>query len=367
MSYENQWTPDSEGSQTTLLHEETELVKSKLRGAWTAFLEFALRDNVLEVSVGLIFASALTGVVNSLISDVMLPLVSLLPFMSRSLNEKFLVVKKGPQFTMPQGYNTRRQALDDGAVVLAYGAFIDQLVNFIGIGLVLYTLANIHGYISRDSVIKNTAKCTFCRKEISSKNMAYENQRTSEGARMTLLHDERELVKSKFRSAWTGFVQFALRDNVLEVAVGLIIATAFTSVVNSLVTDILLPPISLLPFMSRNLEEKFLVLRKGPHFTNPQGYNTRKQAVDDGAVVLTYGVFIDQFVNFIGIGLVLYTIANIYGYFSHDSIIRHTVKCTFCRKEISSKAKRCPMCTSWLDGREERETSALPPTLPGQA
>ncbi|KAH9485656.1 Anditomin synthesis protein L [Psilocybe cubensis] len=197
--------------------------------------------------------------------------------------------------------------------------------------------------------------------------MQPENQWNSEDSRTTLLREEGESMKRKIRSVWAGFVEFALRDNVLEVAVGLIIATAFTGVVNSLVTDVILPPISLLPFMSRNLEEKFLVLRKGPHYLKPHGYNTRQQAVDDGAVVLTYGVFIDQFVNFIGIGLVLYTIANVYGYFSRDSIIRHTVKCTYCRKEISSKAKRCPMCTSWLDGREDVETSALPLSRPGQA
>ncbi|KAF8157240.1 hypothetical protein B0H34DRAFT_675547 [Crassisporium funariophilum] len=87
----------------------------------------------------------------------------------------------------------------------------------------------------------------------------------------------------RVQTTWTGFIQFALRDNVLEVAVGLIIATAFTGVVNSLVSDIILPPISLLPFMLRNLEEKFLILRTGPHYTRPQGYNTQMQAIEDGA------------------------------------------------------------------------------------
>ena len=67
------------------------------------------------------------------------------------------------------------------------------------------------------------------------------------------------------------------------------IAAAFTAVVKSLVSDILLPPVSLLPFMSRNLEEKFLVMRKGPHYSKIVGYNTRQQAIDDGAVILTYG------------------------------------------------------------------------------
>ena len=62
-----------------------------------------------------------------------------------------------------------------------------------------------------------------------------------------------------------------------------------TAVVNSLVSDILLPPFSLLPFISKNMEEKFWVLRKGPRYWDSNGYNTRKQAIDDGAVVMTYG------------------------------------------------------------------------------
>ncbi|KAF8960467.1 ion channel [Flammula alnicola] len=189
---------------------------------------------------------------------------------------------------------------------------------------------------------------------------ANEDRWVSDDARAALLHTESN-IKRTVKSAWSGFTDFALRDNVLEVAVGLIIATAFTRVVNSLVSDVILPPISLLPFMSRNLEEKFVILRRGPHYVKPGGYNTRNQAVEDGAVILTYGAFLDQFVNFVGIGVTLYILANVYGYFSHESIIKHTVKCPYCRKEIGSKAKRCPMCTTWLDGREEKDTSALAP------
>ncbi|KAF8198459.1 ion channel [Pholiota molesta] len=186
----------------------------------------------------------------------------------------------------------------------------------------------------------------------------------SDDTRRALLQDAESDVghiRRTVKSAWSGFIDFALRDNVLEVATGLVIAGAFTAVVNSLVSDILLPPLSLLPFMSRNLEEKFLVLRKGAHYKDSGGYNTRNQAMEDGAVILTYGAFLDHVVSFIGIGVTLYFLANLYGYVSHDSIIRHTVKCTYCRKEISAKAKRCPMCTSWLDGREEKDRSALAP------
>ncbi|TFK56338.1 ion channel [Heliocybe sulcata] len=173
--------------------------------------------------------------------------------------------------------------------------------------------------------------------------------------RQTLLHGEQTVAK-RVKSVWNGFTEFALRDNVLEVAVGLMIASAFTKVVNSLVSDVLLPPLSLLPFMRKNLPEKFVVLRGGHNGTH---YNTLKQAEDDGAVTMAYGLFIENVMNFIGLGLVLYAIANIYSAVSKDSIIKHTVRCIYCRKEISQKATRCAFCTGWQDGREDRETSAL--------
>ncbi|EPQ59962.1 ion channel [Gloeophyllum trabeum ATCC 11539] len=175
--------------------------------------------------------------------------------------------------------------------------------------------------------------------------------------REALLHGERTVAK-RVRSVWNGFTEFALRDNVLEVAVGLMIASAFTTVVNSLVSDILLPPLSLLPFMDhKNLPEKFAVLKRGHNAT--AHYNTLKQAEDDGAVTLAYGLFLEHVLNFVGLGLVLYALANIYAVVSKDSIIKHTVRCIYCRKEISQKAKRCAFCTGWQDGREDRETSAL--------
>lgn len=143
-----------------------------------------------------------------------------------------------------------------------------------------------------------------------------------------------QVVANRVKSIWSGFVgaqasqlpplsrpvltqhiyslDFAARDNVLEVAVGLMcvfsacytpvdplkrppppvlfsrIASAFTAVVKSLMSDVLLPPISLLPFMSqKNLPNKFAILRAGPNGTH--GYNTLEQAQADGAVTMAYG------------------------------------------------------------------------------
>jgi len=61
--------------------------------------------------------------------------------------------------------------------------------------------------------------------------------------------------------------------------------------VTSFVSDILLPPLSLLPFINRNMEEKFFVLRRGQGYyhNGTHGYNTLEQAAEDGAVVMAYG------------------------------------------------------------------------------
>jgi large conductance mechanosensitive channel len=67
---------------------------------------------------------------------------------------------------------------------------------------------------------------------------------------------------------------------VLEVALGLIIGGAFSGVVTSLVSDIILPPISLISRSSTNLANYFIVLRHGE--TPDAIYNTVKQAADDG-------------------------------------------------------------------------------------
>ncbi|CAK7565752.1 MAG: hypothetical protein SEPTF4163_003678 [Sporothrix epigloea] len=155
---------------------------------------------------------------------------------------------------------------------------------------------------------------------------------------------------------WSGFLDFALQGNILEIAFGLIIASSFTAIVNSFVSDILLPPLSVLLPLNKNLDEKFAVLKPGPNFEKKNGYNTLQFAQDDGAVVMAYGIFVNRVVNFLGVGISLYALASVYQYFSHDPIIKHTVKCKYCRKRISEKSLRCVNCTSWLDGREERQS-----------
>ncbi|KAJ7047700.1 hypothetical protein C8F04DRAFT_1172222 [Mycena alexandri] len=113
-------------------------------------------------------------------------------------------------------------------------------------------------------------------------------------------------------------------------------AGGFSTLINSLVSDVLLPPISLLPFLGRNLPAKFLVLRAGPNHP----YNTLQQAAEDGAVTLAWGAFVDNLVTFFALGAVLYGIAEIYSTLTKENIIKHIVKCKYCRKDISQTATR---------------------------
>ncbi|KAI1434555.1 large-conductance mechanosensitive channel [Xylaria sp. CBS 124048] len=198
--------------------------------------------------------------------------------------------------------------------------------------------------------------------------------------------EERSLLEQSEQQAKrvvASFVDFAFSGNILEIAFGLILANAFTAVTNSFVNDILLPPLSVLIPLNRNMDEKFLVLRPGPGYKEQGGYNTINLAKEDGAVVLAYGYvcpshrgtsqvasrihsfsylvlasgssgFIRNVVSFLCLGLMLYALASFYQCFSKDNIIKHTVKCRYCKKRISDKAIRCVNCTSWLDGREER-------------
>ncbi|KAJ7066518.1 ion channel [Mycena amicta] len=182
-----------------------------------------------------------------------------------------------------------------------------------------------------------------------------------DGDRVQLIDFEHNVAR-RVRGVWSGFKGFLGRDSVLEVAVGLIMAGGFSALVNSFVTDVMLPPISLLPFMGRNLPAKFSVLRPGrtPHAT----YNTLAQAAADGAITLAWGSFVNNLITFFALGAVLYGVAEIYSMLTKESIIKHIVKCKYCRKDVSQTAQRCAFCTSWLDGREEKaHIPATPSTL----
>ena len=87
------------------------------------------------------------------------------------------------------------------------------------------------------------------------------------------------------------FKQFAMRGNVVDLAVGIILGAAFTTIVNSLVKDIIMPPIGLI-LGGIDFSDFFLTLKGG-------SYATLDEAKKAGAVTINYGVFINSVVNFL--------------------------------------------------------------------
>lgn len=97
---------------------------------------------------------------------------------------------------------------------------------------------------------------------------------------------------------WKEFKEFAVRGNVIDLAVGIIIGVAFTTVVNSLVNDIIMPPIGYI-MGGLDFSNFFLVLRG-------DDYASLQAAKDAGAVTVNYGVFVNAIINFLIVALAVF-------------------------------------------------------------
>ncbi len=139
------------------------------------------------------------------------------------------------------------------------------------------------------------------------------------------------------------FKGFAMRGNVVDMAVGIIIGAAFGTIVKSLVTDIIMPPIGLL--LGRvDFANLFIVL-------NGRGtsYATLAEAQTAGAVTLNYGVFINAILSFVIVSFAAFLIVKNINRLKKEEVVEPTKKvCPYCFSTIPIKAKRCAFCTSEL-------------------
>ena len=143
------------------------------------------------------------------------------------------------------------------------------------------------------------------------------------------------------------FKDFIMRGNVIDLAVGVIIGAAFQAIVNSLVTDIIMPVISLITG-GIDFSNWFISL-------NGQEYATLDAAVKAGAPTLNYGLFITAIINFLIMAFVIFMLVKLINKVTtkkntEEEIIEEitTKECPFCKSEISLEASRCPHCTSEL-------------------
>jgi len=144
------------------------------------------------------------------------------------------------------------------------------------------------------------------------------------------------------------FKEFAIKGNAIDLAVGVIIGTAFGGIVTSLVKDILMPPIGLLTG-GLDFSNKFLVLKEasgGGLFATPA------EAVKAGAITWNYGNFITVVINFIIVAFCIFLMVRALSEMKRTSAGAAPVSkdCPACQMTIPVKATRCPHCTSEIAG-----------------
>ncbi len=144
------------------------------------------------------------------------------------------------------------------------------------------------------------------------------------------------------------FKEFAMRGNVVDMAVGIIIGAAFGTIVKSLVSDVIMPPIGLL-LGNVDFEKLFAVLKQG---ATAGPYAALVDAQAAGAVTINYGVFINTIISFIIVAFAVFLlIRNINKLKRKEEAPPEptTKECTYCFSAIPIKATRCPHCTSQLN------------------
>ncbi len=142
------------------------------------------------------------------------------------------------------------------------------------------------------------------------------------------------------------FKIFLRRGNVIDLAVAFVIGTAFSAIVTSLVSNIVMPPIGLL-LDKVDFSNLYVVLKEG---TVPGPYPTLEAAKKAGAVTLNYGLFIMSLISFFIIALVIFSIVRVINTLYVKPAAAVTTKtCPFCASTIPLAAVRCPNCTSSLE------------------
>ncbi|NND03349.1 MAG: large conductance mechanosensitive channel protein MscL [Acidimicrobiia bacterium] len=143
------------------------------------------------------------------------------------------------------------------------------------------------------------------------------------------------------------FREFAIKGNVVDMAVGIIIGAAFTAVVNSVVGDVLTPVIGVLTG-DLDFSDRFVILEAG---TTPGPYTTVEAAESAGATVLAYGQLVNQIISFIIVALALFLMIRWINRLrrSDTEPAPTTRSCPYCKSHVDEAATRCPHCTSELE------------------
>jgi large conductance mechanosensitive channel len=142
---------------------------------------------------------------------------------------------------------------------------------------------------------------------------------------------------------WGEFKKFILRGNVLSLAVGIIIGAAFNDVVNSLVEDIIMPPLTPLLGLTNNLTQQYINL-------SGTEYASLAAAREAGAPIIVYGEFLTTLINFLILAFVIFLVVRWFNSLEKKEPEQSPdiKKCPYCTLSIPVAATRCPECTAEL-------------------
>ena len=143
------------------------------------------------------------------------------------------------------------------------------------------------------------------------------------------------------------FKEFAMRGNVVDMAVGIIIGASFGGIISSLVADVIMPPIGL-ALGSVDFSNLFVTLKEGAKAAGP--YASLADAKAAGAVTVNLGLFINTIISFLIVAFSMFLVIRGMNRMKKETpataAAPTTKDCPFCFTAIPVKAKRCPNCTS---------------------
>ena len=137
------------------------------------------------------------------------------------------------------------------------------------------------------------------------------------------------------------FKEFAMRGNVLDMAVGIIIGAAFGKIITSLVTDILMPPLGLV-LGKVDFSNLFLNI-------SGKSYDSLAAAKAAGAATINYGIFLNNIIDFLIVAFAIFLLVRQVNRWNKPAAAAPTTKdCPYCATKIPINASRCPNCTSQI-------------------
>lgn len=144
------------------------------------------------------------------------------------------------------------------------------------------------------------------------------------------------------------FKEFAMRGNVLDMAVGIVIGASFGAIVTSFVADVIMPPIGLL-LGNIDFSSLFIILKEGKV---PGPYESLAAAKAAGAVTVNYGVFLNTIISFLIVAFAIFLLIRNVNKLKREQEVppaaSTTKECPFCLSTIPIKAVKCAHCTAEL-------------------